>query len=185
MGKVAIFIDGGYLDYVFRDCGLPKVDFQKLASLFAGNDEILRTYFYHCLPWQSAAPTPDESRRFGSKQSFFNALSRLDRFDVRLGELAFRGTDRATSKPIFEQKRVDILLAVDLVLLATKQRIDKAVIVTGDSDFLPAIRSAKNEGVMIHLYHGTGGNRPHRDLWDAADSRTEITKAMLTAISRV
>ncbi len=166
MGKVAIFVDGGYLDYVFRDLGLPRVDFQRFAALLAGTDEILRTYYYHCLPYQSPIPTAEESRRFGAKQGFFNALSRLDRFEVRLGKLAFRGVDRSTGKPIFEQKRVDIVLAVDLVLLASKQRIDKAVIITGDSDFLPAICSAKNEGVLIHLYHGTGENEPHRDLWD-------------------
>src|SRR5438132_11860700 len=121
MGRVAIFIDGGYLDYVLRDHGLPRVDYQKFASLLAGPGEILRTYFYHCLPYQSPTPTPDEAKRFGAMQGFLNALSRLDCFEVRLGKLEYRGTDRTTGKPIFEQKRVDILLAVDLVLLSTKQ----------------------------------------------------------------
>lgn len=88
MGRVAIFIDGGYLDYVLRDHGLPRLDYQKFAVLLAGKDEILRTYFYHCLPYQSVRPTPDEAKRFGGMQGFLNALSRLDRFDVRLGMLA-------------------------------------------------------------------------------------------------
>src|ERR1043166_5879400 len=169
MGRVAIFIDGGYLDYVFRDHGYPKVDYQKFAAVLAGKDEILRTYFYHCLPYQSPKPTAEEAKRFGAKQGFLNALSRLDRFDVRHGKLEFRGIDKTTGKPIFEQKRVDILLAVDLVLLASKQRIETAAIVTGDSDFLPAISTAKNEGVSIHLFHGIGQNQPHRDLWEMAD----------------
>ncbi|HLL85245.1 MAG TPA: hypothetical protein VK420_21420, partial [Longimicrobium sp.] len=50
---------------------------------------------------------------------------------------------------------------------------------TGDSDFLPAIRAAKNEGVLIHLFHGTGAQQPHRDLWEEADDRTVITPELL------
>jgi uncharacterized LabA/DUF88 family protein len=184
MGRVAIFVDGGYLDYVLRDYGFPKVDYQKFAKLLAGDAEILRTYFYHCLPYQSPKPTPEEAARFGARQGFLNALSRLDRFDVRLGKLEYRGKDATSGKLIFEQKRVDILLAVDLVLLATKQRIETAVIVTGDSDFLPAINTAKNEGVSIHLFHGIGLNQPHRDLWEMADQRTTITKDLLKTVKR-
>jgi len=101
---------------------------------------------------------------------------------VREGKLAFRGLDKDSGQPIFEQKRVDIKLAVDLVLLATKRQITRAAIVTGDSDFLPAIQAAKNEGVLIHLFHGGGDNRPHRDLWDTADSRTEITMALINGV---
>ena len=98
---------------------------------------------------------------------------------MREGKLEFRGTDRESNRPIFEQKRVDIYLGVDLVLLAAKQRIHRAILITGDSDFLPAIRAAKNEGVLIHLYHGTGPQQPHRDLWEEADDRTVINPDLL------
>jgi hypothetical protein len=74
---------------------------------------------------------------------------------------------------------VDIYLGVDLVMLAVKQRIHRAILITGDSDFLPAIRAAKNEGILIHLYHGTGPQQPHRDLWEEADDRTVITPDLL------
>jgi uncharacterized LabA/DUF88 family protein len=182
MGRVAIFVDGGYLDYVLRAFKNPKVAFDKLAAALASPDELLRTYYYHCLPYQSPTPTPQEANRFAAKQRFFHALRRLDRFEVREGKLEFRGRDQATGKPIFEQKRVDIQLAVDLVLLATKRQITRAVVLTGDSDFLPAVQAAKNEGVLIHLYHGTGENQPHRDLWDVADSRTEITELLVKSV---
>ena len=179
MGRVAIFIDGGYLEYVQRSLGDPRVAFDRMGVALARPDELLRTYYYHCLPYQSPSPTPEEAQRFARKQRFFHALSRLDRFEVREGKLAFRGWDRTSGKPIFEQKRVDIKLAVDLVLLATKRQITRAVIVTGDSDFLPAIHAAKNEGVVIHLFHGVEEHRPHRDLWDAVDSRTPITEELV------
>lgn len=183
MGRAAIFIDGGYLDYVFKDLGLPRVNFDKFAQLLAGPDDLLRTYYYHCLPYQSDKPTEEEAERFAAKQRFFHALSRLDRFQVREGKLAFRGTNQE-GKPIFQQKGVDISLAVDLVLLASKQQITRAVVVTGDSDFMPALKAAKNEGVLIHLYHGSGENSPHRTVWDVADNRTEITRSLVDEVLR-
>ena len=184
MSRAAIFIDGGYLDYVCRDLSFPLIDFSKFANKLAGSDELLRAYYYHCLPYQSPTPTKEEAERFGKKQGFFHALSRLDRFQVREGRLAFRGVDRASGKPIFQQKGVDISLAVDLVLFATKRQISRAVLVTGDSDFLPAVLAAKNEGILIHLYHGSEDNAPHKTLWDAADDRTLIDKALIDSVLR-
>jgi uncharacterized LabA/DUF88 family protein len=179
MGQTAIFVDGGYFDRVSRDCGSPRIDFGKLATELARPDDLLRTYYYHCLPYMSPVPTPEEEERYAGKQRFFSALNRLNRFEVREGKLEFRGTDRESNRPIFEQKRVDIYLGVDLVMLAAKQRIHRAILVTGDSDFLPAIRAAKNEGVLIHLYHGSGPQQPHRDLWEEVDDRTVITQELL------
>jgi len=62
-GRVAIFIDGGYLDHVLRDLRLfGKLDYNAFALALKGGGDLLRTYYYHCLPWQSPTPTPDESR---------------------------------------------------------------------------------------------------------------------------
>lgn len=177
--NAAIFIDGGYFDRVSRDCGSPRIDFGKLSSILAKPHELLRTYYYHCLPYMGPMPSEEDQTRYDNKQRFFTALTRLNRFEVREGKLEYRGTDKESERPIFEQKRVDIYLGVDLVMLATKQRIHRAILVTGDSDFLPAIRAAKNEGVLIHLYHGTGPQQPHKDLWEEADERTVITPELL------
>lgn len=181
MGSAAIFVDGGYFDRVSRDCGSPRIDFGKLATELSKPDDLLRTYYYHCLPYRSPVPTLEEEERYAKKQIFFNALNRLNRFEVREGKLEYRGTDRESSRPIFEQKRVDIFLGVDLVSLAVKNRITRAILITGDSDFLPAIKAAKHEGVLIHLFHGTGPQQPHRDLWEEVDERTVITPELLQA----
>jgi uncharacterized LabA/DUF88 family protein len=79
----------------------------------------------------------------------------------------------------FLQKQVDILLGVDLVTLAAKNQITDAIILAGDSDFLPAIEMAKREGVAIHLYHGA---YPHSDLVAAADERVRIDSAFIDTI---
>ena len=184
MGRVAVFLDGGYLDEVLRkEFGAARIDYARLVDLLAGGDELLRAHYYHCLPYQSSPPTPEEAARFGSMQRFCSALNRLDRFQVKLGKLAHRGCD-GDGKPIFIQKRVDILIGVDLVRLSVKSAIDRAVLVSGDSDLLPAIQVAKDEGVIFHLYHGGTQNPPHRDLWDAADNRTRFTQEMVNSILR-
>ena len=100
---------------------------------------------------------------------------------VRLGTFrgqGHRGVDDR-GKPRYEQKRVDILLGVDLVQLAAKQNIQEAVMLAGDSDFIPAVIAAKSEGVVIKLFHG---ERPHSDLWREADERTQITQSFIDSI---
>ncbi len=120
VSRIANFIDGAYFQFMLKDeFKEAHIDFRKLAEFMAGGLEILRTYFYDCLPYQSPNPTPDERTRFGKRQGFHSALSMNPRFEVRLGRLEFRGT-RDNGKPIFEQKRVDILMGVDLALLAAK-----------------------------------------------------------------
>ena len=179
MGRVAILIDAYGLK---REFGELRIDFGRLAQELAGGKEILRSYYYNCLPYQSDPPTQEEADRFGKMQSFLNRLNRLPRYEVRLGQLAFRGV-RQDGSPIFVQKRVDILLAVDLVLLSAKRQISDAVLVTGDSDFLPAVRTARDEGVGLHLYHFTQ-SPPYRGLWDACDERTPITQDLMNRVRR-
>lgn len=181
MSRLAIFIDGGYLDWVQLNKFQVHTDFEKLARVVSGDKEMYRTYYYHCLPYQSNPPTQDEARRFSNSQKFFYSIDKLPRFQVRQGKLAFRGT-RDDGKPILEQKRVDILLGTDLVLLAAKQHISEAVIIAGDSDFMPAIEVAKSEGVLIRLY--SHPDSVHNDLWNLADERVSIDKAFMNKVKR-
>ena len=181
MGRIAIFIDAAYLQFMLRDeFGSVRIDFQKLVERMAGGQEILRSYYYNCEPYQSNPPTPEEKERFSRTQSFHHALDTFPRFQVRLGKLARRGRDD-TGKQIFVQKRVDILMGVDLVLAAAKRSITDAAILAGDSDFLPAIDAAKPEGVVVHLFHG---DRPHADLVARCDERTRINREFIDSILR-
>ena len=49
------------------------------------------------------------------------------------------------------QKGVDMRLGLDLVSLALKRLVDQVVVITGDSDFVPAIKIARTEGVEVIL----------------------------------
>lgn len=180
--RLAIFIDGGYFDVTNRDeCGGCKIDYGKLATKVAGGIDILRTYYYNCLPYQTDHPTDDEGKRFSQAQKFHAALRALPRFEVREGMLLFRGLDNK-GQPIYVQKGIDLQIGVDLVLLSAKQQISHAVIIAGDSDLIPAIAVAKNEGVLIHLFHGKA---PHRKLVEIADERTQFSADFMKDIIKL
>ena len=181
MRRVAVFVDGSYLDHVLEDKRQGKrIDYRKLIQNIVdkagGEKEIIRIYYYHCLPYQDSSPTDEQKGRFSKAQGFFRALQRTPRFEVRRGRLAFRGYD-SEGKPIYEQKQVDLLLGVDLMLHAAKGTVDEIFLIAGDSDFVPAVRAVKTEGILVYLANGTN---PHDDLLDEADERIEITQELVS-----
>ena len=125
MGRACVFIDGGYFQKILeKDFQKPRIDFDRIGPLLSKQyDEFLRTYYYNCPPYQSASPSPAERRLISNADRFYYSLKNLNSFEVRLGRLAFRGIDRDTGEPIFQQKRVDVQLAVDLVTLAFSKQI--------------------------------------------------------------
>ena len=171
MDKAAIFIDNGYFARVQKDVfSNIKVNYYKFSELLCKNCERLRTYFYDCMPFQSSPPTSEEKTRYSDKDKFFYAIRKLPRFEIRLGKLSYVGGE-------FVQKRVDVLLSVDLVRMSWDHQIGRAIIVSGDSDLVPAISAAKDAGVLTQLYYSRIG--VHDELLGACDDRFEITKKML------
>jgi uncharacterized LabA/DUF88 family protein len=190
VGRLAIFIDGGYIKRIARDDFKVSLDYGKLSQAITkeiGNRsaepvELLRTLYYDCLPYQSPKPTVEESERFGKARKFFDALGSLSRFEVRLGRLHYRGDD-SHGRPIFQQKRVDLLLGLDFALLAGRHQIGHAVIISGDADLIPAVEVAKQEGVCVWLFHGPAPSYA-RELWNAADERVPLTQPFMASIAR-
>jgi uncharacterized LabA/DUF88 family protein len=149
MGRVAVFIDGGYLDKTLElEFERRRIDYEKFARDVAGSGEMFRVYYYYAMPFQSDPPTEEEKTRYRNKQRFVDSLARLSLFDMRKGRLQKIGG-------AFKQKRVDCLLTADLVRLAWLNRIDTAVIVGGDDDFVPAVEEAKMAGVFVRLYYSS------------------------------
>ncbi len=194
MARLAIFIDGGYIDKLASTDFSVWVDYKKfvdevvnvISNKTAEPLDLLRAYYYNSLPYQSSPATPLERELFAKKRSFFNALTRLERFLVREGRLALRGQDDH-GRPIFQQKRTDLQLGLDFALLSGKRQITHAALVAGDSDFIPAIEIAKQEGVVVSLFHGpnkdTRGDSTYaQELWEAADERFELTQSFMESV---
>lgn len=191
MASLAIFLDGGYLDALCKNhFGGVRMDYQKLSAEIhrrveeasAGTVEHLRTYYYTCPPYQGNPPTADESRLLAGYQRFVHAVSFIPRFELREGRLQRRGSDQS-GRPIFQQKRVDLLLGLDIASLSAKQQVMNVALLAGDGDFHPAVRVAKQEGVSFWLLHGPAGTYS-RELWQEADERVEIDAAFISVVSQ-
>ena len=190
MARLAIFVDGGYVAKLAENHFRLWVDYGRLSSkiteiIRAGTDEkldLMRTYYYDCLPYQGDPPTEDEARRFSRKRGLFTALEHLPKYTVRQGRLMKRGED-SDGRPIFQQKKVDLMIGLDIALLAAKNRITHAAVLSGDSDLLPAVEAAKQEGVNVWLVHGPSSTYAN-ELLLAVDDRVALEDFINEVVQR-
>ncbi len=168
--RSAIFLDGGYFLNQVKAAQV-NIDYDRLADYFMAPlrqrvpMDLMRSYFYYCAPWMSTTPTEDELRRMEQFSKFIQQIEDLSRWQVRLGKLEKR---RDGMREYFEQKRVDVLLSIDLVRHAASGHIQHAILIAGDSDFIPAVISAKEAGVTLTLWCGDK-TTVHKDLITVAD----------------
>lgn len=179
----AVFIDGGYVAKLLRKhFGEPRIDYGAFASWCASGMTIFRTYYYDCLPHQSSEPSEEERERLSRAQRFFVALQRLERFSVRQGRLVYRGVDDK-GDPVYQQKRVDLQLGLDIASVVSRGVVRMIVLVSGDSDLIPALQFAQQEAVLVRLVHGPKSTYS-QELWDIADERYEITQGVINGCLR-
>lgn len=168
--RAAIFIDGGYILTQFKQHKVTP-DYSRMAEYFLAplrrniSLDLLRVYFYYCAPWMSQEPSEDEKRRMEAHEKFMEEISAIPRWTIRLGKLEKRYEG---GKEYFEQKRVDVLLTCDMVRHAASRDIQHAVLIAGDSDFIPAISATKDSGTTVTLWCGPP-NTVHKDLVRLAD----------------
>ena len=143
----------------------------KLSECVVGeNDERIRTYYYTCSPYQSPIPTPEENERKRNYDKFKYNLQRLPRFEIKEGKLVKRDNK-------ITQKRVDVLIAIDMVKLSYTNQIQKAILISGDSDITPAIKAVKDAGVLTELFYVSDAISD--ELYESSDDRKEITQKLI------
>ncbi len=177
INRTAVFIDGGYLNEVMKDYPAKQLNFEKF-SLELCQKELFRTYYYHSLPFEPVNPTFEEHDKIHKANKFYTILRHIPRYEVRLGKLICIKENNIVS---FAQKQVDILFAIDLLSLAIKGKITKAILVTGDSDFVPVVKIAKDEGISVCLFHGQHFSQ---ELWESCDVRKKIDIAFINKCER-
>lgn len=183
MGTAAVLIDGGYLANILkRHFSRPKLDHEAFVKWVCQDEELFRVYYYDCLPYQSRPPTSEQSQMLSRTQSFFDALKSLRRFTVREGRLEYRGVDDK-GNPVFQQKRVDLQIGLDIATLSLRDKASVIALVSGDSDLIPAVQFAKENGAIVRLIHGPKLTY-HMDLWRQADERLEVTQEVINGVLR-
>jgi uncharacterized LabA/DUF88 family protein len=178
--RAVVLIDGGYLNKVLTAIfPSQRIDYEKFSELVCGDCDRLRTYYYNCMPYQSSPPTEIEREKYSNMSKFLHRLEQLSRFQIKLGRLQKYYTENGDVD--FKQKRVDVLLAVDLAQLSWTRNIGTAILVAGDSDFVPAVETAKNAGVLVRLYYSDFSI--HDELLTSVDDKILITREMLNRVA--
>jgi uncharacterized LabA/DUF88 family protein len=155
--------------------------------------ELLRVYYYDARPATGRLRNPisgmetnlGDTDVFRRNQSFLDALELRRDIALRLGETSPNGwklKSQALKDPNLgarnlsaddltmdiEQKGVDLRIGLDIARLSLKQLVRTIVVVTGDSDLVPAFKFARREGVRVvlsHMGHGVKRDlRAHTDL---------------------
>lgn len=188
MARLAFHIDGGYISNVGKSADI-WIDYRTLSDKVAETIrttteeplDLIRTYYYDCLPYKGNPATPEEEERTRKKISFFNGLRLLPNFALREGRLMLQGVDeRGTS--IFQQKRVDLMMGLDIARLAAKGHVTHIALLSGDSDLVPAVEAAQQEAVVVWLVHDARGTA--NDLRLLADNRILLDREFLKTVER-
>jgi len=184
MNRAGIFIDHGYLQKLLEEYGKRHMNYLDFCEKVCGEEVTrFRTYLYDCMPYQSHPPTEQEKRYYAGKQRFFTALNRMPRFEVRFGKLQKLPDSTSLSGYKLVQKRVDVLMAVDIVRMTTGNQISRVILVAGDSDLVPAVISAKDAGAEVFLWYARTANCfVHDELLEACDERRELTQAFINSV---
>ena len=75
-----------------------------------------------------------------------------------------------------EQKGVDMRIGVDISSLAFKRQVNQIILIAGDSDFVPAAKQARREGIDFILDPMGAPIKP--DLFEHIDGIEDKTKSM-------
>jgi uncharacterized LabA/DUF88 family protein len=152
---------------------------ERLKSIEEVRDyELLRIYYYDAPPSSQTVRCPVSrnayalagTERFRASQSLHDQLVLKPNFALRMGETvlspntwklkpAVQREMVKTSRPLTDedfvldisQKGVDMRIGMDMARLALREMVRAVVVVTGDSDFVPAFRFVRREGVKVIL----------------------------------
>jgi uncharacterized LabA/DUF88 family protein len=165
--KVIILIDGGFLRVKVNKAG-KKYD-PEFISKFAQkcitvDEEIFRVLYYDCAPYAGTVrlPVSGNSYAFTGSDKWLEELAQQDLFAVRRGVLKFRGykpkqTPVNPAGPLtdadfvadFEQKGVDMRIGLDIAAYSTNRSIDRIILVSNDTDCVPAIKFGRKSGLQV------------------------------------
>jgi uncharacterized LabA/DUF88 family protein len=158
------------------------------------NEEIWRIYYYDARPYTGFQRHPVTKRSIDFagatvarlREAFLDQLGQMDLVALRCGEARPRGWKLSKDylhqlgtgdirPPVaadyelrFEQKGVDMRIGIDVATLALNRYVDRIIVVTNDTDLIPALKVARRHGVQVVIAQ-IGSFNPHHDLIEDAD----------------
>ncbi|HEU4965909.1 MAG TPA: NYN domain-containing protein [Candidatus Saccharimonadales bacterium] len=140
--RCVVLIDGSNFYFKLKNLELHNLLSLDLSgflhSLIDGNELVSATYYVGAVKTDGTAKT----------QTLFNnqrkLLAHLRKHQVRysLGYLL-------KSDGVFHEKGVDVKLAVDMLVATYEDQCDRILLVSSDTDLLPAIKKAQEKGKKV------------------------------------
>ncbi len=152
MNRIAILIDGNNF---YKGCQLnfnrTDVDFRKLGLKLceAVSGELLRIYYYNAHVSKTIDPLG-----FQRQQKFFDNLRATPNITLKLGHLVYhrlRNEQGFSSQFFPTEKGIDVQIAVDMIRLGLLKACEGIILVSGDSDYIYAVRFAKDLGSNVYI----------------------------------
>lgn len=133
--RVAIYIDGSNTYNKLKKLGLPeegkRVDYSTFVKHIVGKRKLISKRYYVGIVRNH--DYSEKSEKLVRKQQQFLETLRSSDFEVKPGRIMYDGGR-------IREKGVDVKLAVDLVIGAADDLYDTAVVVSSDTDLIPAIK---------------------------------------------
>lgn len=145
----------------------------------AQDETLFRVLYYDCAGFEGSTklPVSGAEHEFKASDHWLRTLAQKDFFAVRRGVLKFRGwkpkkiplaatplTD-ADFKPDFEQKGVDMRIGLDMATFSETKSVDRLILVSGDTDCVPAMKYARKAGIQVVLVLLPNGRSTPELLW--------------------
>lgn len=123
-------------------------------------EEIYRIFFYTAKPlrYKDIKHIKNEEIKTNFKEhpradkidDFLNAIAKKDFFALRLGKLKYKGVD-PRGKHIIQQKKVDMLIGLDIAHISYLKLVDKIIVFSKDTDIAPALKCARVCGIQVKM----------------------------------
>jgi uncharacterized LabA/DUF88 family protein len=140
--RVIIFIDGSNFYHSVKetfDLHDNQIDFRKLIEILRAGRLLVGVYYYN-----ASLDRGYNQEVYWKQQKFFSELRNIPGFHVILANM------RKIKKPDgtfeFTVKGDDVYLGIDMVSLAYEDGYDTAILVSGDGDFVPAVKRIQKLG---------------------------------------
>ena len=133
--RVAVFIDGSNLYHYLKETDYPigtKFRFDKFVDFLVGDNRECVYRNYYTGIFRNLDGT-DKSKQLVRGQQKFLAGIENEGFVVKRGRIIYD-----SAKP--REKGTDVKIAIDLVLGAVDDLFDVAIVISSDTDLVPAVR---------------------------------------------
>jgi len=140
--RVLILIDGSNFYFKLKDLelhNLLKLNFVKLAGFLAKSNKIIEARYYIGKVRQDG--TQKSKKLFDSQQKLLGLLKK-SHYRYCFGYLL-------KNDGVYHEKGVDVQIAIDIVIATYENICDRIILISSDTDLMPAIRKAQQKGKIV------------------------------------